>query len=90
MCDFQSKFRQFSSYFANFCDIMSKRQHYNFKEVLDEVFVDECSNSDPYFADSLSNSNEQVSKTCWQDSVKIATVFTLTSMLQIHDLQHLK
>ena len=54
---------------------MSKRLRYKFKEVLDEVFVDEYSSFDPDFVDSLSDSSEQVSKTCRQDSVKVADSF---------------
>ena len=37
---------------------MSKRRRIKYNEVLDEVFVDECSNFDPDTAVSLSNSSE--------------------------------
>ena len=53
---------------------MSKCRCCKFK-VLDEVFIDEDIHFDPDIADSLSDSSEQVSKTSWQDNVKIADSF---------------
>ena len=54
---FQIKFRQISSYFANSFDITSKRGHYKFNEVLDEVFIVGYSNFNPDIVASLSDSS---------------------------------
>ena len=51
---------------------MSNRRRYKFKEVLDEVIVDEDSNFNPDIAGALSYSSEQKSETGQQVSVKIA------------------
>ena len=68
---------------------MSKHQCYKFKEVLDEVLVDEYSNFDPDFADSSSNSSEKVrAKPVGKIERKHQTIFKLISMLQIHNLRY--
>ena len=59
MCDFQSKFHQISWYFANFFDIIGKRQSCKFKVVLDEIFFDKYGNFDLDIADALSASGER-------------------------------
>ena len=46
------------SYFVIFLEIMSKCWYYKFMEVLDEMFIDECSDFDPDIADSLSDSSK--------------------------------
>ena len=50
---------------------MSKRRRYTLMEVLEDVFVDENSDSDPDVADSLSYSSQQVRETGRQDSLEI-------------------